>query len=68
MIEQLREAIRKSGEGLGRLARRAGVGRGELSRLVRGDARGLTLDVAEKLAAALGLALVARRAGKDDNG
>lgn len=59
--EQLRDAIRESGESLQGLGRRTGVGADRLSRFVRGE-RGLSLEAAEKLCLALGLRL-ARAAG-----
>jgi transcriptional regulator with XRE-family HTH domain len=54
--EQLREAIRQSGQSLNRLSGVCGIGRDRLSRFVRGE-RGIGLDAAEKLCAALGLRL-----------
>jgi transcriptional regulator with XRE-family HTH domain len=56
LVEQLRDAIRSSGESLNHLGARAGVGRDRLSRFMRAE-RGLTLDAAEKLCRALGLRL-----------
>lgn len=54
--EQMREAIRQSGQSLNRLSSFCGIGRDRLSRFVRGE-RGIGLDAAEKLCAALGLRL-----------
>jgi transcriptional regulator with XRE-family HTH domain len=66
LVDQLREAIRESGESLNHLGQRSGVGRDRLSRFLRGE-RGLTLDAAEKLCRALGLRL-ARGAGPSPSG
>ena len=54
--EQLREAIRNSGESLNQLGRRAGLDSARLSRFMRGE-RGLSLDAADSLCHALGLRL-----------
>src|SRR5262249_17453950 len=56
LVEQLRAAIRNSGESLNQLGQRAGIGRDRLSRFMRGE-RDLTLEAAEKIATALGLHL-----------
>jgi transcriptional regulator with XRE-family HTH domain len=56
LVEQLREAIRASGESLNHLGKRTGVGPDRLSRFLRGE-RDLTLTAAEKLCFALGLRL-----------
>jgi len=57
LVEQLRAAIRDSGESLNGLGARSGVGADRLSRFLRGK-RDLTLKAAEKIANALGLQLV----------
>lgn len=57
VVEQLREAIRQSGESLNHLGKRSGVDSARLSRFMRGQ-RGLTLTAAEKLCDALGLLLI----------
>ena len=57
LVEELRAAIRSSGESLNHLGERAGVGRDRLSRFLRGE-RGLNLEAAEKLCRALGLRLM----------
>ncbi len=59
LVEQLREAIRKSGRSLYRLGKDSGVGSDQLSRFMRGD-RTLTLPAAEKICRVLNLELVAR--------
>ncbi|MBI1914543.1 MAG: helix-turn-helix transcriptional regulator [Planctomycetes bacterium] len=56
MVEQLREAIRKSGESLNHLGERSGVARSTLSRFMRGK-QDLGLYAAEKICTALGLRL-----------
>jgi transcriptional regulator with XRE-family HTH domain len=56
LVEQLREAIRKSGESLNQLGERSGLDSARLSRFMRGE-RDLTLSAAEKLCQALGLEL-----------
>jgi transcriptional regulator with XRE-family HTH domain len=56
LVEQLRQAIRNSGESLNHLGQRSGVSRDRLSRFLRGE-RDLTLTAAEKLCFALGLRL-----------
>jgi transcriptional regulator with XRE-family HTH domain len=58
VTDQLKEAIRRSGESLNHLGRRAGVDDGSLSRFIRGE-RDLTLATADRLCKALGLKLVA---------
>jgi transcriptional regulator with XRE-family HTH domain len=60
LVEQLREAIRDSGQSLNQLGKAAGVGPNQLSRFMRGE-RTLTLPVAEKICAALGLGLAPLR-------
>jgi transcriptional regulator with XRE-family HTH domain len=57
--EQLREAIRESGQTLGQISRNCGVGPDRLSRFLRGE-RDLTLTGAEKICDALGLQLATR--------
>src|SRR5690242_3890118 len=56
LVEQLREAIRESGESLNQLGERSGLDSARLSRFMRGE-RDLTLTAAEKLCDALGLHL-----------
>jgi len=63
LVEQLRNAIRASGESLNQLGERCGVGRDRLSRFLRGQ-RDLTLEAAEKIAEALGLQLTGGRPRK----
>jgi transcriptional regulator with XRE-family HTH domain len=55
--QQLREAIRDSGQSLQQLGKACGIGADRLSRFVR-DERGISLDAAEKLCTFLGLRLV----------
>jgi transcriptional regulator with XRE-family HTH domain len=59
LVEQLREAIRKSGRSLYQLGKDSGVGSDQLSRFMRGE-RTLTLPAAEKLCRALDLELASR--------
>jgi transcriptional regulator with XRE-family HTH domain len=56
VVEQLRQAIRQSGQALNQLSQRCGVGRDRLSRFLRGE-RGLTLEAAEKVCRVLRLEL-----------
>jgi transcriptional regulator with XRE-family HTH domain len=56
LVEQLREAIRRSGQTLNQLSGVCGVGRDRLSRFLRGE-RDLTLSAAEQICRALGLRL-----------
>src|SRR5437867_987936 len=58
LVEQLKNAISKSGQSLNQLGGAAGVSAGQLSRFVRGE-RNLSLEAAEKVCAALHLHLVA---------
>lgn len=55
---QIRQAIINADTSIAALSRAAGVDAGSLSRFVRGK-RGITLYTASRLAAALGLELVA---------
>jgi transcriptional regulator with XRE-family HTH domain len=48
LVEQLRDAIRRSGHSLNQLSQQCGVGRDRLSRFMRGE-RDLTLEAAEKV-------------------
>lgn len=57
LAERLREAIRASGLGQRDLARKADIDQGQLSRFLNGS-QTLTLTVASKLCAVLGLRLV----------
>jgi transcriptional regulator with XRE-family HTH domain len=57
--EQLRKAIRESGQTLGQISRKCGVGPDRLSRFLRGE-RDLTLTGAEKICEALGLQLATK--------
>jgi transcriptional regulator with XRE-family HTH domain len=59
LAEQLRDAIRQSGESLNQLSRRCGIGRDRLSRFVRGE-RDLTVRAAAKICATLDLVLAKR--------
>lgn len=61
VVEQLREAIRCSGESLNQLGARSGLDSARLSRFMRGT-RDLTLTAAAKLCDALGLQLVGGKA------
>ncbi len=54
LIEQLREAIRNSGEALNQLEQRTGIGRDRLSRFIRGE-RNISLEAADTIFRALGL-------------
>jgi transcriptional regulator with XRE-family HTH domain len=56
LAEQLREAIRRSGQSQRDLARRAKINQAQLSRFLNGK-RTLTLDAAGALCAVLGLRL-----------
>jgi hypothetical protein len=60
VIDQLREAIRNSGQSLYRLGKTSGVGPDRLSRFMRGE-RDLTGDAVAKICTALGLQLVGSR-------
>jgi plasmid maintenance system antidote protein VapI len=62
MSDVLRRAVRDSGLPLQALAEAAGVHRGSVSRFVRGE-RSLRLDMADRLAAYLGLELRKKRRG-----
>ena len=55
--EQLRQAVRATGQSLNRLAADAGLDSGRLSRFMRGE-RDLTFAAAAKLCECLGLKLV----------
>jgi transcriptional regulator with XRE-family HTH domain len=66
LVEQLRDAIRNSGQSLNQLSALCGVGRDRLSRFLRGE-RGLTLEAAEKICAVLCLELAPQRSpGKQE--
>ena len=56
LVNVLRDAIDESGKSQYQLAQETGIDKAALSRFVSGE-RGLTLDTAAKLAAALGLEL-----------
>jgi len=56
VVEQLRDAIRESGQTLTQLAKLAGLDSGRLSRFMRGE-RDLTFGGASKLCSALRLVL-----------
>jgi transcriptional regulator with XRE-family HTH domain len=56
LVEQLREAIRTSGRTLSELEEACGIGKDRLSRFVRGE-RGIGLEAAERICAALNLRL-----------
>jgi transcriptional regulator with XRE-family HTH domain len=56
MVEQLREAIRDSGQSLNQLAKTCGVGPDRLSRFLRGQ-RDLTFEAASRVCEALHLEL-----------
>jgi plasmid maintenance system antidote protein VapI len=57
LLESLRREIRSATLPQAEIARRAGVPESVISRLVRGE-RGCSVESAERIAAALGLALV----------
>ena len=57
----LRQAVERYPGTMADLARRAGVHKSTLSRFLGQGTRGLTLAVADRLARALGMELVARR-------
>jgi transcriptional regulator with XRE-family HTH domain len=59
LVEQLRAAIRASGQSLNQLSKVCGVGRDRLSRFVRGE-RSIGLGAADKICRTLGLALAAQ--------
>jgi transcriptional regulator with XRE-family HTH domain len=63
VVEELKQAIRRSGQSLYRLAQTSGVGKDRLGRFMRGE-RGLTVEAVEKVAEALGLQL--RLVGAED--
>jgi plasmid maintenance system antidote protein VapI len=65
LTEQLRQAIADSGLTGYRIAADAGVDRGLMTRFINGD-RGITLAVASRIAAYLGLSLqpIKQRKGK----
>jgi plasmid maintenance system antidote protein VapI len=58
VTEQLKEAIRNSGQSLNQLSKASGVGSDRLSRFMTGK-RGLTGEAIDKLCSALGLRLAA---------
>jgi transcriptional regulator with XRE-family HTH domain len=58
LVDQLRQAIEKSGHTLNEIERRCGVSHAALSRFLRGE-RSLTLPIAAKLCSMLGLRLCA---------
>jgi plasmid maintenance system antidote protein VapI len=58
VTEQLKEAIRNSGQSLNQLSKASGVGSDRLSRFMTGK-RGLTGEAIDKLCSALGLRLTA---------
>ena len=64
VTEQLKEAIRNSGESLNQLGERTGVDSAQLSRFMRG-VRDLTLSTADKLCRALGLRLAGGDGGSE---
>lgn len=66
LLDSMRRAIRESGMLPGHVADRAGLERSVVSRLLAG--RGLTLDNAERIAAALGMRIELRKAGKARKG
>lgn len=59
LIEQLRQAIEASDETPAAIARRAGLARSQLSRLLSGET-GLSAGNLERLADALGLEIIVR--------
>jgi transcriptional regulator with XRE-family HTH domain len=56
MVEQLRNAIRSSGQSLNQLSKVCGVGKDRISRFLRGE-RDLTFVGASRIAEALGIEL-----------
>ena len=63
MVEQLRQAIRNSGQTLNELARNCDVDPGILSRFLRSE-RSITIDVAGRICEALGVTLAVPAAEK----
>jgi transcriptional regulator with XRE-family HTH domain len=61
MVEQLKTAIRASGQSLNQLSKSSGIDSGRLSRFRRGE-RDITISAVEKICRALGLHL----AGSDE--
>lgn len=62
-LDKLKAAIGASGESRRQIALRANVNEAALCRLMSGE-RGLSIDAAERLAAALGLKIVVMPAGQ----
>jgi transcriptional regulator with XRE-family HTH domain len=67
LVAQLREAIRNSGRTLTELEQACGIGKDRLSRFVRGE-RGIGLEAAERICAALNLRLTAGPAPRRSKG
>jgi transcriptional regulator with XRE-family HTH domain len=63
VVDQLKEAIRRSGMSLNELGRLCGVGSDRLSRFMTGK-RDLTLSAVERICEALGLRLAPRSGRK----
>lgn len=63
LSEAIRDAIRRDGRSLYALSKDSGVSRPQVTRFVNGT-RTLTLPVADKLCAALGLVLRSARSAK----
>jgi transcriptional regulator with XRE-family HTH domain len=62
IVEQLKQAIRRSGLSLSEIARRSGVDHGRLSRFCRSE-RTLTMSAAAKVCEILGMTLIYDGAG-----
>jgi transcriptional regulator with XRE-family HTH domain len=59
LLDTIGDAIRKSDKTPAEIARDAGIAKSQLSRLLSGE-RGLSVNVLERLARALGLEIVVR--------
>ena len=59
VLEQIRRAIRKSGQSRYAISKKSGVEQSALSRLMSGE-RGLSLEAVEKLADALDVEIIIR--------
>lgn len=63
LLDAIRKAINTGEESPASVAKRAGVARSQISRLLSGE-RGVSVDVAERLAEALGLQITIGRKGR----
>ena len=57
IAEELAKLVLKSGEKRCDIAKRAGISPSQVTRLLTGERKGVTIETAEKLAAGLGLEL-----------